>query len=133
MLAGRTPLRLLFLALLALGVIGMHTFGHPSDSHGAPPAMTGAHAQMAQHSMPAPIAVTQDAVNGAGMGMDPVDVCLAILAALTIVILVGVLRGFLRRPHVLGWRADRAWSTAGRGPPPPWRGLLLADLSVLRV
>ncbi|OWA05763.1 hypothetical protein B9W68_23265 [Streptomyces sp. CS227] len=148
--AGRAG-RLLLLAALLLGVVTMHTLGHPTGDHGsahgavhgagtvaaAPAAATGTAA--AEHHSPA-AGATVGAPTGTPdssdplPGTDPLSVCLAVLAALTL--------GLLLRAGGLLWRgadpgsAARVLLTGRRGaqwPIAPPTRLALARLSVLRI
>ncbi|MER5442945.1 DUF6153 family protein [Streptomyces sp. NPDC002790] len=147
---GRWQRMLLFAALL-LGVVGMHTLGHPTghaadhtSGHTADAApmsvstsmsmsmsmpMPAASAHAAPHHAPA---VHEHAPDSPGHGgMDPLNVCLAVLGSLTLLLLTAaVLRPLLTavapRPHARGLAfAQRP------NPPPPRR--LLSRLSVLRI
>ncbi|MEU7374288.1 hypothetical protein [Streptomyces albidoflavus] len=154
--AGRAG-RLLLLAALLLGVLTMHTLGHPTgdpgSAHGAAghgpgtvaaaPAGPVAESGAAEHHSPAAGAAT-GAATGALTGTpdssdplpgtDPLSVCLAVLAALTL--------GLLLRAGGLLWRgvapgsAARVPLTGRRGaqwPIAPPTRLALARLSVLRI
>ncbi len=122
--------RLLLFAALLLGIVTMHTFGHPSahasshassdvvSAHDSPPAHGTGHHE------------SKDKGKHDG-GMDPMSVCLAVLgaagwaAALLLVALV-----VSRRPVITA----RAWFSRALWPvPPPPRHKALARLSVLRV
>ncbi|MEU0124440.1 hypothetical protein ABZ114_22615 [Streptomyces albidoflavus] len=144
--AGRAG-RLLLLAALLLGVVTMHTLGHPTGDHGsahgavhgagtvaAPPAApTGSGAQ--EHHSPAVGSPTGTPDSSDPLpGTDPLSVCLAVLAALTL--------GLLLRAGGLLWRGADPGSAAGvlltgrRGaqwPIAPPTRLTLARLSVLRI
>ncbi|MFI1311633.1 DUF6153 family protein [Streptomyces albidoflavus] len=144
--AGRAG-RLLLLAALLLGVLTMHTLGHPAGEHGsahgaahgagtvaaAPAAPTGSGA--AEHHSPAVGADTGTPDSSDPLpGTDPLSVCLAVLAALTL--------GLLLRAGGLLWRgadpgsAARVLLTGRRGaqwPIAPPTRLTLARLSVLRI
>ncbi|MGW5881988.1 DUF6153 family protein [Streptomyces koyangensis] len=139
--AGRAG-RLLLLAALLLGVLTMHTLGHPAGEHGnahgaahgagtvaaAPAATMGSGA--AEHHSPTGTPDSSDPLPGT----DPLSVCLAVLAALTL--------GLLLRAGALLWRgaspgsAARVLLTGRRGaqwPIAPPTRLTLARLSVLRI
>ncbi|MEU2311359.1 hypothetical protein [Streptomyces albidoflavus] len=149
--AGRAG-RLLLLAALLLGVLTMHTLGHPTGDHGgahgaahgpgtvaAAPAGSGA----AEHHSPA-AGIAAEAAAGAVTGTpgssdplpgtDPLSVCLAVLAALTLGLLLraggllggGAAPGSAARVLLTGRRGAQ-WPIA-----PPTR-LALARLSVLRI
>ncbi|MFD6432402.1 hypothetical protein [Streptomyces venezuelae] len=149
--------RLLLLAALLLGIVTMHTLGHPSGGHGSEAAPTAAHHAAAD--MPAPhgrdagphrpggegperdVAHERDveagrgveAGHGAGGGMvmDPLSVCLAVLGAFTLLLLVraGLLRpgGTVVHTYAPGRRLH------GLRPDPPPPRILLSHLSVLRI
>ncbi|MGX1630826.1 hypothetical protein ACWIGL_22965 [Streptomyces albidoflavus] len=156
--AGRAG-RLLLLAALLLGVLTMHTLGHPTGDHGgahsgahgaahgpgtvaaAPAAPAGSGA--AEHHSPA-AGIAAGAAAGAVTGTpdssdplpgtDPLSVCLAVLAALTLGLLLraGGLLGGGAAPGsaarvLLSCRPGAQWPIA-----PPTR-LALARLSVLRI
>ncbi|MFD4301823.1 hypothetical protein ACFWRY_03810 [Streptomyces albidoflavus] len=152
--AGRAG-RLLLLAALLLGVLTMHTLGHPTGDHGgahsgahgaahgpgtvaaAPAAPAGSGA--AEHHSPA-AGIAAEAVTGTPdssdplPGTDPLSVCLAVLAALTLGLLLraggllggGAAPGSAARVLLTGRRGAQ-WPIA-----PPTR-LALARLSVLRI
>ncbi|MEU8581744.1 hypothetical protein [Streptomyces abikoensis] len=150
--------RLLLFAALLLGIVTMHTLGHPRD-HGpvavtagtAGDAMAGTHAMasgghtMASvgHATPGAGHVSVPAAStphgGGHGGMDPLSVCLAVLgtgsatAFLLSLALAAFLRYFRDRPGT-GPVAIRAWFSRALWPvPPPPRQKALARLSVLRV
>ncbi|MFF8703780.1 hypothetical protein [Streptomyces albidoflavus] len=153
--AGRAG-RLLLLAALLLGVLTMHTLGHPTGDHGG--AHSGAHGAAhgpgtvaaapagsggAEHHSPA-AGIAAGAAAGAVTGTpdssdplpgtDPLSVCLAVLAALTLGLLLraggllggGAAPGSAARVLLTG-RQGAQWPIA-----PPTR-LALARLSVLRI
>ncbi|WP_436736639.1 hypothetical protein [Streptomyces sp. BBFR102] len=149
--AGRAG-RLLLLAALLLGVLTMHTLGHPAGDHGGahsgargPGTVTAAGARPPAAHEPPPGAAEEarsPAVAGAPAspadsplpGTDPLSVCLAVLAALTL--------GLLLRAGGLRWRGAAAGAAprvplAGRRgaqwPIAPPTRLTLARLSVLRI
>ncbi|MEV6522363.1 hypothetical protein AB0M43_10510 [Longispora sp. NPDC051575] len=169
--------RVLLLALLVLGVLGMHTLGHPAEGHGAMPAAghgavkaaghhavghdphdavtvavdagaepgetvamaavgTGYAVAVATFGTGHAVAVAGDAARavaivGLGVGLDPMSVCLAILTAL-ILLLVLAVTSRLARTADAATLVSPENAGSSRGPPKP-RGLLLADLSVLRI
>ncbi|MFD7031090.1 hypothetical protein ACFWAR_23950 [Streptomyces sp. NPDC059917] len=160
--ARRTPRaarwsRVLLLAALLLGIVTMHTLGHPDDSpvgqdaatahavaHGAP--APAAHA-VPDHSapdgvLPAPAAPAPAApapadaagtrVQGpdGGMAMDPMSVCLAVLLAG--ISLASVL-ALARTGAAATARPEARGVRAHGGPDPPTGRELLARLVVLRV
>ncbi|MGY0023538.1 DUF6153 family protein [Streptomyces sp. cg35] len=137
---------LLFVALL-LGIVGMHTLGHPSEHAAMPasamnaPAMTGpamaastttapANASAMTHAG-APVAAHEHR-SPAGSGMDPLSVCLAVLGSFTLLLLTAatVLRAVRARGPVRP--VVRGLAFAHRPHPPPPRALL-SRLSVLRI
>ncbi|MFE5769175.1 hypothetical protein ACFQ7O_12545 [Streptomyces sp. NPDC056485] len=150
--AARWP-RLLLLAALLLGIVTMHTLGHPSRSHAMEDATAAAAVAPAGHAVghtaahrsdPADRA-TGDQASGdqasgdrtpaagnppAGTGMDPMSVCLAVLGGLTLLIL-GAGPAGSRDAAPLGGAA-RAPGRSG-GPDPPSPRELLTRLAVLRV
>ncbi|MFF2143750.1 hypothetical protein [Kitasatospora sp. NPDC058190] len=129
-------LRLLLLAALLLGVVTMHTLGHPTGGHGGHGGLgaeVAAVQQMPEHhaaAVPtAPASMT--AAPAAADGMDPMTVCLAVLAGWTLVLLIA--------GPLLGRSGDAAAEVrarllrAVRALPPPEGGrMLLNRLSVLR-
>ncbi|MFF4405707.1 hypothetical protein [Streptomyces sp. NPDC001404] len=120
--------RLLLFAALLLGIVTMHTLGHPAEhggGHPAPAAMAHAHHD-AHPSGPE----AHDPVHG---GMDPLSVCLAVLGTGWAAALLLSLAVFLRGRSVAA-AAVRAWFAPALWPiPPPPRHKALARLSVLRV
>ncbi|MGC5626192.1 hypothetical protein ACPYPF_28225 [Streptomyces albidoflavus] len=156
--AGRAG-RLLLLAALLLGVLTMHTLGHPTGDHGgahsgahgaahgpgtvaaAPAAPAGSGA--AEHPSPA-AGIAAEAAAGAVTGTpdssdplpgtDPLSVCLAVLAALTLGLLLRA--GGLLGGGAAPGSAARVLLTGRRGaqrPIAPPTRLALARLSVLRI
>ncbi|MFB6522691.1 hypothetical protein [Streptomyces sp. NPDC056401] len=154
--AVRWPRLLLFAALL-LGIASMHTLGHPTrahatedvpsvrfvpqgghapsgSAHGGPPA--GVADGMADMAAPATAGSTTIATTTAEAprpphtGMDPMSVCLAVLVALTLLVLGAGLAG-PRRAAPLGGAARAPGRSGGPDPPPPRE--LLTLLAVLRV
>ncbi|OKI52633.1 hypothetical protein [Streptomyces sp. MJM1172] len=144
------------LAALLLGIVTMHTLGHPSESH-AMEDVTGARTVAQEHPLPAhraPAAHQAPAAHRApahqapaahavapapgggpavhappGSAMDPMSVCLAVLAGL---VLLALGRAVVRY--------DGGRATGGRlpgrvpaGPDPPGPRELLRRLAVLRV
>lgn len=149
--------RLLLFAALLLGIVTMHTLGHPSEHGSGQPGPTAprpaTHAMpahpMPAHAMPAHAApVRADGTAPAAMaapaagaprtdspphsGMDPMSVCLAVLAAGWAVALLLGLAAFLRRSGAAA-PAIRARLLRTLWPIPPPRHKALARLSVLRV
>ncbi|MET8471057.1 DUF6153 family protein [Streptomyces sp. NPDC006422] len=151
--AGRWQRLLLFAGLL-FGIVCMHTLGHPSghgagsgSGHGANAApMTALISTPMPAPMSAPVpasaahdgsphapAVHEHAPDSPGHGgMDPLNVCLAVLGSFTLLVLLTavVLRPLLAA--VAPGPRTRGLSFAQRpNPPPPRRVLSL--LSVLRI
>ncbi|WP_330296137.1 hypothetical protein [Streptomyces sp. NBC_00503] len=159
--------RLLLLAALLLGIVSMHTLGHPTQAHAmddvhvmddvpavrivpaaahapsgsAPDHTTAAHSATgvtgaAAHATapePAAAALPETAAAEAPRphtGMDPMSVCLAVLGALTLLILGAGLAG-PRRAAPLGGAARAPGRSGGPDPPPPRE--LLTLLAVQRV
>ncbi|WP_175408662.1 DUF6153 family protein [Streptomyces sp. TRM64462] len=131
--------QLLLLAALLLGIVTMHTWGHPSEHAGthsvaAPAAGAGHSGHPAAHGTRVHDA-PEDAPPG---GMDAAAICFALLGS------AGVGLGALALLR-LPCRARRGRGTAsgtGRGaarvvrpqwPPPPRLRVALAELSVLRI
>ncbi|MFJ3170504.1 hypothetical protein ACIPJK_06930 [Streptomyces roseus] len=148
--AARWPRLLLFAALL-LGIVTMHTLGHPSRSHAMEDATAVASVASARHAAghtaehppghsaehPPGHAVRTSGDRSqaaetppAGTGMDPMSVCLAVLGGLTLLFL-GAGPAGSRDAAPLGGAA-RAPGRSG-GPDPPSPRELLTRLAVLRV
>ncbi|MFD5415559.1 hypothetical protein [Streptomyces nojiriensis] len=140
--------RLLLLAALLLGIVTMHTLGHPTESH-AVQDVSASHS-VASAGRPAPAGhggtrhTSAPATTGApsptvplwgyampATEMDPTSVCLAVLAGL-VVLLIGTGRTGSRRTAPLGGAA-RIPVRSGGGPDPPSPRELLTRLAVLRV
>ncbi|GAA0362696.1 DUF6153 family protein [Streptomyces blastmyceticus] len=128
--------RLLLFAALLLGIVTMHTLGHPAGHGGSRGTASHAMAPMTGDPAVAPHTTTDHraaSVDGESHGMDPMSVCLAVLgsALLALVSLLGV--AALRRlaPALAVVRA-RLLAVLRPIPPPP-RHKALARLSVLRV
>ncbi|WP_045692936.1 DUF6153 family protein [Streptomyces rubellomurinus] len=133
--------RLLLLAALVLGIVTMHTLGHPSGGHGGHdghgrPVQSAAGASHHAMADSMPVAVEQSAAFGSADpgtadGMDPMAVCLAVLAGWTLVLLVA--GPLLRRSGDAATEVRARLLRAVRALPPPGGGrLLLTRLSVLR-
>lgn len=129
---------MLLLVLVAFGVAGMHTTGHPSDSHGIR-TMVVSHETPAMQApaMNAPAQVAGVEVvalpRSGGGGFDPSEVCLAILTAVGLAVLIACALLAVRGVRGGGAPVPAVLAALGRGPPPrPVLGLVLADLSVLR-
>lgn len=125
---------MLFAALL-LGVVTMHTFGHPAahdDEAGTRPAPVAATGQLHVHA-PGEHAPA----DGHGMPMDPTSVCLAVLGAAAVGLLGAltavVLRTRRSRSREAARRLARWLLRLAPNPPPPAGRILLSRLSVLRV
>ncbi|MCT9082816.1 DUF6153 family protein [Streptomyces fulvoviolaceus] len=126
--------RLLLFAVLLLGVVTMHTLGHPSE-HGS-----GAHSSVA---MPESVVMHESVVMPEGHapaasserppmdGMDPSSMCLAVLGAFTLVLLLSTALGGTRPGHLRPPSLTRLLRALWPNPPPPRR--LLSRLSVLRI
>jgi hypothetical protein len=130
--------RWLLIAGVVIGVVAMHLLGHPTGRTDPMPAMTGAQMSHAGtgdliHAMPTAESTKRHPaakvpVSG---GMDPMNVCLAILIAM-------LLLPLLRRSVSRLSRADRLTrlgaviSELFSGLPPP-RAPSRQDLSVLRL
>ncbi|MEV7189463.1 hypothetical protein [Kitasatospora sp. NPDC093102] len=156
-------LRLLLFAALLLGIVTMHTLGHPGGGHGsgghdgsAGHGQAGTHASAthssmhsAEHSAMRPadagqhgpavepvhadrpaVAAGAAADPAAPGGMDPMAVCLAVLAGWTLLLLAGPL---LHRSGDAAAEVRARLLRAVRALPPPGGGrILLTRLSVLR-
>lgn len=147
--------RLLLLAALLLGIVTMHTLGHPTESHAVQDVSAARSVASAEQTAPAgqggtrhisapttgaPSATTTGAPSPAvpwwghavpATEMDPTSVCLAVLAGL-VVLLIGTGRTGSRRAAPLGGAA-RIPVRSGGGPDPPSPRELLTRLAVLRV
>ncbi|MFJ7278402.1 DUF6153 family protein [Kitasatospora sp. NPDC098663] len=124
-------LRLLLLAALLLGIVTMHTLGHPATGgHGVEHGTdhgTARHAVSAGH----PAGAGETAHTAAADGMDPMTVCLAVLAGWTLLLLVA--GPLLRHSGDAAAEVRARLLRAVRALPPPGGGrILLARLSVLR-
>ncbi|SOB85310.1 hypothetical protein [Streptomyces sp. 1331.2] len=144
-------LRLLLLAALLLGIVTMHTLGHPTGGHGgrevAARQLPGHHAGgvpmagAAEAESPAALAeaaatfaeaAATVAEPAADEGMDPMTVCLAVLAGWTLVLLAAA-GPLLRRSGDAAADVRARLLRAVRAQPPPGGGrILLNRLSVLR-
>ncbi|RKT19105.1 hypothetical protein BX285_3556 [Streptomyces sp. 1114.5] len=151
-------LRLLLLAALLLGIVTMHTLGHPTGGHGgrevAARQLPGHHAAgvpmtgAAEAESPAALAeaaatfaeaaatfaepAAAVAEPAADEGMDPMTVCLAVLAGWTLVLLAAA-GPLLRRSGDAAADVRARLLRAVRAQPPPGGGrILLNRLSVLR-
>ncbi|MEV0279302.1 hypothetical protein AB0I22_23350 [Streptomyces sp. NPDC050610] len=135
--------RLLLFAALLLGIVTMHTLGHPAEhtatatpSHG-PVLDAGGHAAHEPGPLSAAMhggsmADSPTAAAPAHAGMDPMSVCLAVLGVWIVGLLIG-LAARDRRAHGTA-AAPRSRLAGALWPiPPPPRHKALARLSVLRV
>ncbi|MFB6821690.1 hypothetical protein ACFCXA_08885 [Streptomyces virginiae] len=157
--------RLLLLAALLLGIVTMHTLGHPTESHAMQDVSPTHSVASAQRPAPAAHGGTRHTATTTAVGtatthattavgtataagapspavpawgyempateMDPMSVCLAVLAGL-VVLLIGTGRTGSRRAAPLGGAA-RIPGRSGGGPDPPSPRELLTRLAVLRV
>jgi hypothetical protein len=160
-MAGQALLRLLLLAFVSTGVVGMHTLGHPTGgAHGTGMAgssqatVVGGHATVGHVLMSDAVmsnAVMADSVIAesvmaesvmadlaslglprGGMVFNPLEVCLAILTA-GLLVLIAVMVLVRARRAVLRDGTRRGLALAARGPPLHGLiGLRLADLTVQR-
>lgn len=143
--------RLLLLAGLLFGIVAMHSLGHlaehrasrtpsstvmaaagaPAHHHAAQPATDGQRPDRwdrgAHHSSP-PGGAHHSAPPS---GTDPMSVCLAVLGTGFLVLLLG--GAFVHRPTDVPAAALTRLPYCLQPIPPPRRGTLLAQLSVLRV
>ncbi|GAB7185851.1 hypothetical protein ATKI12_5682 [Kitasatospora sp. Ki12] len=128
-------LRPLLLAALLLGVLTMHTLGHPVAGHGGhhrgDDRVTAAQQLPEHHTMaaePVPASATDPA---SADGMDPMAVCLAVLVGWALALLVA--GHLLRRSGDAAAEVRARLLRAVRALPPPGGGrTLLTRLSVLR-
>lgn len=120
--------RALLLVLLALGVCGMHTLGHLDGRHHAPPA--DGHGMTV--SQPEAGAGHPSIKSDPGMlGLDPANVCLAVLSVFMLVMGLAAWVGTRRRTEGQAGSLSPARRVAR--PPPKPTSLRLARLSVLRI
>ncbi|MGI5454239.1 hypothetical protein ACQEWB_13885 [Streptomyces sp. CA-249302] len=123
--------RLLLFAVLLLGIVTMHTLGHPSEHGSGSVSPVGAHRS---HQVAAPH--PQEWVGAVTAmpsmsGMDPASVCLAVLGGFTLLLLLAALYVSTRRVRLAPPRPARLLRDLWPNPPPPRR--LLSRLSVLRI
>lgn len=125
-------LRAVLLVTLALGVCGMHTLGHLDGRHGGSSA--------AVHGMkatPGPVSVVVPAGSEAFVperempGLDPTDVCLAVLMSFVVLLLITAWTRVGRRSADEG-RMPLSVRQVAR-PPPRLVSRRLAILSMLRI
>ncbi|MBB1252813.1 DUF6153 family protein [Streptomyces alkaliterrae] len=132
---------LLFVALL-LGIVTMHSLGHPAEHHASHASGTALltasawdphqHAADTAADKRRPDRVNQRADHPAPLGgMDPISVCLAVLGAGVLTLLLG--RVLVHRSGHERAAAPTRLPHALRPNPPPRRGALIARLSVLRI
>ena len=130
--------RLVLLSAVLFGVVTMHSFGHPAE-HGPPSGFTpsadqvlNARAEHTVHLSPG----TSDGLPAAdapatGWTLDPLSVCLAVLAVWTVALLTAEC---LSRRSMGRLAITRASLLRALWPvPPPGGRTLLARLSVLRL
>lgn len=145
---GRYGQRLLLFAALLLGIVTMHTLGHPSghrDGHpsGAGRAAGAGHMAYASHGMDAAPGSEHAAQAVARhdtpttktppmSGMDPFSVCLAVLlGGFTLLLLLATALGRAGTAAVRPAGLSRLLRALWPVPPPP--RTLLSRLSVLRI
>ncbi|MEU6759069.1 hypothetical protein [Streptomyces sp. NPDC046685] len=139
--------RLLLLAALLLGIVAMHSLGHPADSHAVEDAPAGRSVASAGHTRGAERVHAQDPIpaagaplptaavgistgTGTGTGMDPMSVCLAVLTGLVLLYL-GAGPAGSSDTAPLGGAARIPGRSGGPGSSSPRE--LLTRLAVLRV
>ncbi|MER5508413.1 hypothetical protein ABT052_24160 [Streptomyces sp. NPDC002766] len=126
--------RLLLLAVLLLGIVTMHTLGHPAEQVTGSPSPIGTHHSHRTAAAPAPgsahVPVTGSDSAAMG-GMDPGSVCLAVLGAFTLVLLLAAAFGSTLPAPLSPPRPARLLRALWPNPPP---GRPSFDgLSVLRI
>ncbi|GAA0793374.1 DUF6153 family protein [Spirilliplanes yamanashiensis] len=138
----RAAFRLVLLLAVTFGVFGMHTVGHVGTAHAAMPQ--GSHSvdvppteipAMAMPVEPVLSAAGSVSAGGGSLMLDPTAICLAVLSAVGVLALMRLARR-RRAGRVLPGRAagrSQAGSTSERAPPGRRVGLVVAQLSVLRV
>lgn len=126
------PLRMVVVALLALGIVGMHHLvvaachhaaGH--SGHVSTVATAAAHEHAAADSVPvAPLPVPQDLPEAPGGLVGAAATCLAVLLMIVLLVL----------PHVLA-RVRRWWQMSARQPPTRVASAIIKppDLTLLSV
>ncbi|MFP3990921.1 DUF6153 family protein [Streptomyces sp. E11-3] len=115
----------LVLAALLLGLVTMHTQGHPAG----PTPITADVQVVASHPHAPEAAGTEDESPAPDHGMTPATVCLAVLSAFALALLAA---GRLPRPGAatpLAPRTRAAYTLRA----PPARRTVLSRLSVLRI
>lgn len=131
----RGVFRLVLLLLVAIGVAGMHTLGHPTihshgGGHGASTRV--GYEQMIDAAHLAAVSVANVDLQGSVVPLNPLEVCLAVLVAGLVLLVAAIVVARLRR-GVPDGHLRAALAVAGRGPPRrASAGLLLARLSVMR-
>ncbi|MFE0522018.1 hypothetical protein [Streptomyces sp. NPDC058954] len=126
--------RLLLLAVLLLGIVTMHTLGHPTEQGPGSPSPVGTHAghRMAAPPSPVPAHVSATGSDSAAMsGMDPGSVCLAVLGAFTLVLLLAAAFGSTLPAPLSPPRPARLLRALWPNPPPA--GPSFNGLAVLRI
>ncbi len=137
----------LLLIVLALGIAGMHTLGHPRHGpahQGGPmiagPAPAAGHRYAATHPVAqiraeAPLWIpAPESVSGSKGGfppLDPASICLAVLTGVLILLLAAAVASARRFPRASTTAAASAPRVAR--PPPRRTASRLACLSVLRI
>ncbi|MFD7665937.1 hypothetical protein [Streptomyces sp. NPDC059788] len=134
--------RLLLFAALIVGIVGMHTLGHPVGGHGSGPMpaahRTAAEARPAPSAQHAPHQEPRQARHSSSTAddhhaMNPGAVCLAVLSLCVLVLVrAGRLLG-RRAAGLLAAVRARLLRDLWPVPPPVPRHKHLARLSVLRV
>lgn len=122
--------RLLLFAVLLLGVVTMHTLGHPSENGPAAHSSMAAVHHEVRVPMPESVTAVSPLPDPMG-GMDPSSVCLAVLGAFTLVLLLAAALGGGRPVCPGAPSPTRLLHALWPNPPPP--RLLLTRLSVLRI
>lgn len=126
--------RLLLLAVLLLGIVTMHTLGHPSEQGSGAPSPIGTHQshRTAAAPTPTPAHVSATSADSTPMaGMDPGSVCLAVLGTFTLVLLLAAAFGGSPSTHVSPPRPARLLWALWPDPPPARPSF--SGLSVLRI
>ncbi|MGW3353624.1 DUF6153 family protein [Nonomuraea rubra] len=123
-------LRAVLLVALALGVCGMHTLGHLDGGHGGSSSAHGMEAVPAVTSV-IPAGMESFVPDGEMPGLDPTDVCLAVLMTFVILLLIATWVRAGRRGDDKGATHPSAGQVAR--PPPKLTSRRLAILSMLRI
>lgn len=128
--------QLLLIVMLALGVLVMHSVGHPDSPTAHPSAQPSAHraAHPSAHAaaamaVAAPADGPRAAPHAPGMPMDMASLCVAVLGAAILLVLLRAAQDRARR----GPARPRAGAVTGLVPRPPPRIPDLALLSILRI